>query len=63
MNHGVYFNIISPSLEQFYFDKSSSINGHKNMMEGLVLQEFRKVVVTGSIQNQLDNIAEVMAIM
>jgi len=30
------------------------------MMEGLICQEFRKVVVAGSIQNQLENIGEVM---
>ncbi|MBN9232093.1 MAG: hypothetical protein J0I93_14785 [Legionella sp.] len=60
VNYGLYFNIIPSDLEQFYLEKSMSVNGHKNMMEGLICQEFRKVVVAGSIQNQLENIGEVM---
>lgn len=60
VNYGLYFNIIPSDLEQFYLEKSMSVHGHKNMIEGLICQEFRKVVVAGSIQNHLENIGEVM---
>jgi len=60
VNYGLYFNIIQPDLEQFYLEKSIAVHGYKNMMEGLICQEFRKVVVAGSIQNHLEDIGEVM---
>lgn len=58
VDHGLYFNIIQPELEQFYFEKSMSIYGAKGIMEGLIHQEFRKVVVCGSFQQHLKEIGD-----
>lgn len=63
VNHGLYFNIVQPDLEQFYLEKSMSIYGSKNIMEGLIYQEFRKVVICGSFQQHLEDIGEVMTIL
>ncbi|MEM6338305.1 MAG: nucleoside 2-deoxyribosyltransferase [Pseudomonadota bacterium] len=60
VNFGLYFNIIQADLEQFYLEKSMSVHGYENIMEGIISQEFRKVVVAGSIQNELENIRKVM---
>ena len=61
IHHGLYFNIVQPELEQFYLEKSMSIHGSKNMIEGLNHQEFRKVVVCGSFQQHLKYIDDVIA--
>lgn len=63
VNCGLYFNIIQPDLEQFYLEKSISICGSQNIMEGLIRQEFRRVVVCGSFQQHLKDIGDVMAIL
>lgn len=63
VNWGLYFNIVSPDLEQFYEQMSMSAYNSKNIIEGLVKQEFRKVVICGSFQNHLNDIGDVMTIM
>ena len=63
VNYGLYFNIIQPELEQFYLGKSMSIYGSPNIMEGLIQQEFRKVVICGSFQQHLKSIGDVMNIL
>ncbi len=61
VDYGIYFNIVEPSLEQFYLGKSISIDGSKNIMQGLLSQEFRNVVVCGSFQQFLKDIEGVIA--
>lgn len=63
VNCGLYFNIIQPELEQFYLEKSMSVYGVKNIMEGLIHQEFRKVVVCGSFQQHLKDIGDIMTVL
>lgn len=63
VNHGLYFNIIQPDLEQFYLEKSMSICGSEEIMEGLVYQEFRNVVICGSFEYSLKYIDDVIAIL
>lgn len=63
VNHGLYFNIIKPELEHFYLEKSMSICGSKNIMEGLICQEFKDVVICGSFEHSLKYMDEVIAIL
>jgi len=63
VNHGLYFNIIQPELEQFYLEKSISIYGSKNIMEGLTYQEFRNVVICGSFEHSLKYIDDVFNVL
>lgn len=63
VNYGLYFNIVRPDLEQFYKEKSEAIFGSQNIVQGLVLQEFRRVVICGSFQQHLEPIGQVMAIL
>lgn len=63
VNHGLYFNIIQPELEQFYLKKSISIYRSNNIIEGLNYQEFRKVVICGSFEHSLKYIDDVFAVL
>ena len=63
VNHGLYFNVVSPELEQFYIEKSVSSYGIQSVLHGLIEQEFRRVVICGSFQQHLDEIGEVMAVL
>ena len=63
VNHGLYFNITQPDLEEFYKDKSNAVFGSANIVQGLTLQEFRCVVICGSFQQHLEPIGQVMAIL
>lgn len=63
VNYGIYFNIVESDLEEFYIKKSLSSNGCGNMMDGVVQQEFRKVVICGSFQQHLDDIGKIMAVL
>lgn len=56
---GLYLNVLEKSLEDFYL--KNSVNN--NIIEGLVKQEFRSVVVCGSFQQCMKEIGEVMNIM
>lgn len=58
--YGLYFNIVQSDLEQFYFKKSMSIYGHKNIIEGLIHQEFRNVVVCGSFKHSIKEIEDII---
>jgi hypothetical protein len=60
VDYGLYFNIVQPDLERFYLEKSVSIYGSKNIMQGLLHQEFRNVVVCGSFQQFLKDIEDVI---
>lgn len=60
VHHGLYFNIIQPSLEQFYINHSLKKDGDKDIVRGLLRQEFRKVVICGSFQRDLEGIKELM---
>lgn len=63
VNHGLYFNIVPSDLEEFYIGNSAVINGTKNMMNGLLYQEFRQIVVAGSFQKHLTEIGDVMNVL
>ncbi len=56
---GLYINILEKGLEEFYL--KNSLNN--NIVEGLVKQEFRSVVVCGSFQRYMKEISEIMEIM
>lgn len=58
--HGLYFNIIQPDLEQFYLEKSMLLYGHENVIEGLIHQEFRNVVVCGSFKHSIKEIDDII---
>lgn len=57
---GLNFNIIKPDLEKFYLEMSSKFNGTNNIIEGLIRQEFRTVVICGSFQKHMSQISELM---
>ena len=57
---GLCFNIIKPDLEKFYFEKSFELTGKKDLFTGLNDQEFRKVVVCGSFQQNMKEIGSLM---
>ena len=59
INWGLFFNIIKPDLERFYMEKSLE-RGLEGMINGLVIQEFRKVVICGSFQQHLKEIDDIM---
>ena len=59
VNYGIYFYIVPADLEQFYQEKSLAYGGN-DIVEGLVHQEFRKVVICGSFQQHLKEIGSVM---
>lgn len=63
VNCGLYLNIISHDLEQFYLEKSRERVKKDSLMEGLICQEFRRVVVCGSFQQHLNEIGEVMSLL
>lgn len=58
--HGLYFNIIQPDLERFYLEKSMLLQGHENVLTGVVCQEFRNVVVCGSFKHSIEEIEDII---
>jgi len=60
---GLYFNIVQPELERFYLETSMSLSASKKVMNGLIHQEFRKVVVCGSFQQHLKYIEDVITVL
>ena len=56
---GLYINILDSDLENFYIENSPN----QNIVEGLVKQEFRKVVICGSFQQYMKEINEIMQLM
>ena len=63
VNSGLYFNIVKPELEQFYFGKSLEKSDEKNIINGIVQQEFQKVVICGSFQQNMKEIENIMEIL
>jgi hypothetical protein len=61
VDSGLYFNIVGPDLERFYLESGMSARGSNNMMEGVLQQEFRNVVVCGSFQQSLGFIEDTIA--
>ena len=61
--YGLYFNIVQPDLERFYIEKSMELYGHKNLVEGVINQEFRSVVVCGSFKHSIKEIEDTIAIL
>ena len=57
------FNIIELKLEEFYLKKSYLYNKTENIIQGLALQEFRKVVVCGSFQEHLAEISRIIEVL
>ncbi|MFE5859695.1 nucleoside 2-deoxyribosyltransferase [Streptomyces virginiae] len=58
---GLYFNIVGPDLERFYWDTAMSACGSDEMVEGMVRREFRTAVVCGSFQQSLGPIEATIA--
>lgn len=56
---GFYLNIVPPDLEQFYMRQIWKDGYENNFVEGLVRQEFRKIVVCGSFQQHLNELGEI----
>lgn len=63
VNSGLYFNIVNPDLEQFYIEKGWKKNNEKNIIHGIVQQEFRKVVICGSFQQNMKEIGNIIEIL
>lgn len=57
---GLLFNIIQPDLERFYIKKSIESIGKEDVLEGLIRQEFRKIVICGSFQKHMGEISELV---
>lgn len=60
VHYGLCFNIINNHLEKFYLQNSIKKLGNQNMMQGLICQEFEKVVVCGSFQQHLKEISNIV---
>ena len=50
---GIYFNIVQKDLENFYLKQSFLKSGKESFIEGVTIQEFRKVVICGSFQKNM----------
>ncbi len=57
---GLYFNIVPPDLEDFYLRNSGNSEDASAMIDGILRQEFRNVVVCGSFQQSLEYIERVI---
>ncbi len=58
---GLYFNIVGPDLERFYWDTAMSACASDEMVDGMVRREFRTAVVCGSFQQSLGPIEGTIA--
>jgi len=56
---GLYMNVLEKDLKEFYLSNSKN----NNIIEGLVKQEFRKVVICGSFQKYMNEINEIKELM
>lgn len=63
VNSGLCFNIVKPDLEQFYIEKGLEKSNEKNIINGIVQQEFRKVVICGSFQQNMQEIGNIIEIL
>lgn len=57
INHNLFFNIVEKDLESFYIDNSNSAHTTKDMINGLMIQEFRSVVMCGSFRKYINDIS------
>ena len=57
---GLNSHTIKPDLEKFYLEMSTKFNGTNNIIERLIRQEFRTVVICGSFQKHMSQISELM---
>ncbi|MFD8316234.1 nucleoside 2-deoxyribosyltransferase [Kitasatospora purpeofusca] len=58
---GLFFNIVAPDLERFYWDTALAAGGSDEMVDGLVRRELRTAVVCGSFQQSLGPIEATIA--
>ncbi len=63
VNSGLCFNIVKPDLEQFYIEKSLEKSNEKNIINGIFQQEFRKVVICGSFQQNMQEIGNIINVL
>lgn len=61
--YGLYFNIVQPDLEKFYLEQSMKIYGSPSLVEGIISQEFRNVVVCGSFKHSIKEIEDTIKIL
>ena len=59
----ICLNIIKLDLEQFYIEKGLEKSNEKNIINGIVQQEFRKVVICGSFQQNMQEIGNIIEIL
>ena len=60
VNSNLYLNILDKELERFYMEKSKKIDNSENVINGIINQEFRKVVICGSFQQNMKEISELI---
>lgn len=60
VSSGLYFNIIKPDLERFYLKRCMISDKKVNILDGIIQQEFRKVVICGSFQQNMQEISIIM---
>ncbi len=60
VNHSLCLNIVEPELERFYLEKSLSSQGTKSLIDGLICQEFKSVVICGSFEHSLPYMEDVI---
>ena len=58
VKHGLYLNIIPKDLENFYLQQKNNGRKVNNLIEGLLQQEFRRVVICGSFQKNMQEIGD-----
>ena len=57
---GLYLNIISKDLEQYYLEQCRKHCVSENIIEGLLIKEFRNVVVCGSFKHSIREIEQII---
>lgn len=63
VKHGLYLNIVPKDLENFYLQQKSNGRKVNDLIEGLLQQEFRRVVICGSFQKNMQEICDLMEIL
>lgn len=63
VKHGLYLNIVPKDLENFYLQQKNNGRKVNNLIEGLLQQEFRRVVICGSFQKNMQEICDLMEIL
>lgn len=60
VSSNLYLNIIEKDLESFYLINNESNGFSQNLINGIIRQEFRKVVICGSFQQNMKEISELI---